>query len=41
MKLKNNAAACSLACATALVPAQAQVSGDVIRIGIITDMSGL
>lgn len=41
MKLKNIAAACSLACAAAYVPAQAQVSGDVIRIGIITDMSGL
>ncbi|MGY4831234.1 ABC transporter substrate-binding protein [Sphaerotilaceae bacterium SBD11-9] len=41
MKLKHIAAACSLACAAALVPAQAQVSGDVIKIGIITDMSGL
>src|SRR3954469_16766466 len=41
MKLKNIAAACSLACAAALVPAHAQVSGDVIRIGIITDMGGL
>jgi branched-chain amino acid transport system substrate-binding protein len=41
MKLKYIAAACSLACAAALAPAQAQVSGDVIRIGIITDMSGL
>jgi branched-chain amino acid transport system substrate-binding protein len=41
MKLKNIATACSLACAAAFVPAQAQVSGDVIRIGIITDMSGL
>jgi branched-chain amino acid transport system substrate-binding protein len=41
MKLKHIAAACSLACAAALSPAQAQVSGDVIKIGIITDMSGL
>jgi branched-chain amino acid transport system substrate-binding protein len=41
MKLKTVAAACTLACASALVPAQAQISGDVIRIGIITDMSGL
>ncbi len=44
MKLKKFSAACSLAvaamfCATA--PAQAQISGDVIRIGLITDMSGL
>lgn len=41
MKLKHIAAACSLACAAALTPAHAQISGDVIRIGIITDMSGL
>jgi branched-chain amino acid transport system substrate-binding protein len=41
MKLKRIATACSLACAAALAPAQAQVSGDVIRIGIITDLSGL
>jgi branched-chain amino acid transport system substrate-binding protein len=44
MKLKKLAAACALACATlfgAAAPAQAQVSGDVIRIGIITDMSSL
>ena len=48
MKLKNTlkqiSAACGLVCAaavTAIAPAQAQVSGDVIRIGIITDMSGL
>ncbi|MET0335972.1 MAG: ABC transporter substrate-binding protein [Rhizobacter sp.] len=41
MKLKNIAAAAAIACASALVPAQAQISGDVIRIGIITDMSGL
>ena len=44
MKLKTLSAACTLACAAMLsasAPAQAQVSGDVIRIGIITDMSGL
>ncbi|HET9977372.1 MAG TPA: ABC transporter substrate-binding protein [Burkholderiaceae bacterium] len=44
MKLKKLTAACTLACATlfgAAAPAQAQVSGDVIRIGIITDMSSL
>ncbi len=44
MKLKKIAAACGTALAlttAALAPAQAQVSGDVIRIGIITDMSGL
>ncbi len=42
MKLKNIAAACGLTCAMALgTSAQAQISGDVIRIGIITDMSGL
>ena len=38
------AAACALAATTifgALVPAQAQISGDTIKIGIITDMSGL
>ena len=43
MKLKKIAAACALA-ATAtlgLTPAQAQISGDVIRIGIITDMASL
>jgi branched-chain amino acid transport system substrate-binding protein len=42
--LKKVAAACGLVCAaaiTAVSPAQAQVSGDVIKIGIITDMSGL
>ncbi|HJV96809.1 MAG TPA: ABC transporter substrate-binding protein, partial [Albitalea sp.] len=40
MKLKlNTVAAACLACAAGL--AQAQVSGDVIRIGITTDMSGL
>jgi branched-chain amino acid transport system substrate-binding protein len=44
MKLKKFSAACSLAVAAmfcAAVPAQAQISGDVIRIGLITDMSGL
>jgi branched-chain amino acid transport system substrate-binding protein len=38
------AAACTLALATlwgASAPAQAQISGDVVKIGIITDMSGL
>ncbi len=44
MKLKKIAASCALACAALLVaatPAQAQISGDAIRIGIITDMSSL
>jgi branched-chain amino acid transport system substrate-binding protein len=44
MKLKKLTHACSLALAafvTAVAPAQAQISGDVIRIGLITDMSGL
>ncbi len=44
MQLKKISAACTLACAamlTAVTPAQAQISGDVIKIGIITDMSGL
>jgi branched-chain amino acid transport system substrate-binding protein len=47
MKLKKLTHACSLALAalatfvTAVTPAQAQISGDVIRIGLITDMSGL
>jgi branched-chain amino acid transport system substrate-binding protein len=40
MKLKKIAAACALSFA-ALSGAQAQISGDVIKIGIITDMSGL
>jgi len=42
MKLKKIAAACALA-ATALLgmPVQAQISGDVIRIGLITDMSSV
>ena len=42
MKLKKISAACGLALATMFgAPAQAQISGDVIKIGIITDMSGL
>jgi branched-chain amino acid transport system substrate-binding protein len=44
MKLNRLAAATTLALATtmgATLPAQAQISGDVIKIGIITDMSGL
>ncbi len=44
MQLKKLAAACTLACAAmlgAVAPAHAQISGDVIKIGIITDMSGL
>ena len=44
MKLKKLSAACTIACASMLgaaAPAQAQISGDVIRIGIITDMSSV
>jgi branched-chain amino acid transport system substrate-binding protein len=42
MKLKTIAAACTLATASLFGSAvHAQISGDVIRIGIITDMSGL
>ena len=48
MKLKKIAAACNLACTLACAamlgaaaPAQAQISGDVIRIGLITDMASL
>ena len=44
MKLKKIAAACSASFALSLAataPAHAQISGDVIKIGIITDMSGL
>ena len=42
MKLKKISAACALAAASMLgAGAQAQVSGDVIRIGFITDMAGL
>ncbi|MBT9456499.1 MAG: ABC transporter substrate-binding protein [Burkholderiaceae bacterium] len=40
-KLTTLATAATLACAATFSPAQAQVSGDVIKIGIITDMSGL
>jgi len=41
-KLKQIAASCTLAVATMLVaPAQAQISGDTIKVGLITDMSGL
>ena len=35
------AAACMAACLAASAPAQAQISGDVVRIGFITDISGL
>jgi len=42
MKLKKISAACALAAATLFgSSAQAQVSGDVIKIGFITDLSGL
>ena len=47
MKLKKLAAACALACVASLAnlgvatAAHAELKGDVIRIGIITDMSGL
>jgi branched-chain amino acid transport system substrate-binding protein len=42
MKLSKIAAACTLSCAALFGSvAQAQISDDVIRIGIITDMSGL
>jgi branched-chain amino acid transport system substrate-binding protein len=44
MKLKKLTAACAVALATmfgASSPATAQISGDVIKIGLITDMSGL
>jgi branched-chain amino acid transport system substrate-binding protein len=42
MKLKKISAACALAAATLFgTSAQAQVSGDVIKIGFITDLSGL
>jgi branched-chain amino acid transport system substrate-binding protein len=40
-RLTRIAAACALPLAVAAAPAQAQISGDVIKIGIITDMSGL
>ena len=42
MKVKKLAAACALAVAAlGTAPAHAQISGDVIRIGFITDLSGL
>jgi len=43
MRLTRISAACVLAASAAMaaVPAQAQVSGDVIKIGFITDLSGL
>ena len=44
MKLKKLTAACALAVAAmvaATTPAQAQISGDVIKIGLITDMAGV
>jgi branched-chain amino acid transport system substrate-binding protein len=41
MKLKAIAVAVSATCAFAAGTASAQVSGDVIRVGILTDMSGL
>ena len=44
MKLNKLASACALAFTGAMLahtPVQAQVSGDVIRIGLITDMSGV
>ena len=44
MKLKKLSTACALAVTTmfgATMPAQAQISGDVIKIGIITDMAGV
>ncbi len=44
MKLKKLTTACALAVTamfTATTPAQAQISGDVIKIGIITDMAGV
>jgi branched-chain amino acid transport system substrate-binding protein len=41
MTIKKVASICTLAAAAFAAPAQAQISGDVIRIGIITDMSGL
>ena len=44
MRFNKIAAACTLACTGlfgAAFPAHAQISGDVIRIGIITDMSGV
>jgi branched-chain amino acid transport system substrate-binding protein len=42
LKLKKLSAACAIAAATlCAAPAHAQISGDVIKIGFITDLSGL
>jgi branched-chain amino acid transport system substrate-binding protein len=41
LQLTKLSAACALAATAFALPAQAQISGDVIRIGFITDMSGL
>ena len=44
MQIKKLSGACSLACAAMVgisAPAHAQISGDVIKIGFITDLSGL
>ena len=41
MMIKTLAAACTLAALAAPAQAQAQYSGDVIRIGVITDLSGV
>ena len=43
MNFRKSIAACAFAFGTlaAVAPAQAQISGDVIRIGIITDMSSV
>ena len=41
MKLSKISSACALAAALLGASAQAQISGDVIKIGFITDMSGL
>jgi branched-chain amino acid transport system substrate-binding protein len=41
LQLKKISAACALAVAGFAAPAYAQISGDVIKIGFITDMSGL
>ena len=42
MKLKKISAACAIAATTMFgASAQAQISGDVIKIGIITDMSSV
>eukprot|EP01042_Synura_sphagnicola_P034989 gene34989-44843_t len=41
MSLAVSAAATGLALATLALPASAQISGDVIKIGFITDISGV